>query len=110
MAKKTIELCGETFEVINSNMHPVAPITGYDFDQIYKAYARPSVSKIYTWRYWCRWVDEMRESGYKCGIEISSHNVFQFSIAGSIRKDETDEVYDIVITKEHNRLYTHRAI
>lgn len=110
MAKKTTEYCGETFEVITSNMYPVAPITGYNWDEIYEVYDRPSTDKIYTWRYWCRWVDEMREAGYKCGIQISSHNTWQFTITGSIRKDETDEVYDIWITKKHNRLYIHRAI
>ena len=110
MAKKTTEYCGVTFEVYTSNIHPVAPITGYDYDEIYKVYDRPSRAKVGIWHDWCEWVDEMLHAGYKCGIEISGHSCFSFSITGSIRNDDTDEVYDIFITRDHNRLYKHRAI
>lgn len=110
MSKKTTEYCGETFEVITSNMYPVAPITGYNYDEIYEVYDRPSSTKVDIWHYWCRWCDEMIKAGYKCGIQISGRSCNFFSITGSIRKDETNEVYDIWITHRHNRLYIHRAI
>ena len=101
-------LNGETFEVHTSRMHPVAPITGCNRDEIYDVYGRPSQRKVGIWHDWCKWCDEMNQQGYTCGIEISSHSSNFFSIAGSIRKD--GETYDIYITYAHNRLYKHFPI
>lgn len=102
---RTIVLCGEIFEVHKSNANNVAPITGYNWDEIFDVYGRPSTYKVDIWHYWCRWCNDMNKSGYKCGIEISSHNCNFFTISGSVRKD--DEVIDIWITARHNRAYVH---
>lgn len=103
-----MELCGETFEVHTSRMHPVAPITGCDRDEIFEAYGRPSQRKVNIWRYWCNWCEEMNKNGYKCGIEICSHSSNFFSISGYIRTE--DETWDIYITYAHNRLYKYQAL
>lgn len=100
---KYVELGGISFEEHKSKMHPVAPITGCNRDEIFDHYDRPSNTKISIWNDWCDWCDKMNRLGFTCGIEISGHNCNFFTITGSVRKD--DEVLHLWITASHNRLY-----
>lgn len=100
---KYVELGGISFEEHTSKMHPVAPITGCHRDEIFEHYGKPSQTKISIWNGWCDWCDKMNKLGYKCGIQIESHNCNFFTITGSVRKD--DETLDLWITASHNRLY-----
>lgn len=117
MASKVMRIAGETFEVVNTPITS-APITKYDYDQIYYVYKNPSESKRKVWHYWCDWVDFVHKcyGNCECGIEIGGHNCMMFSINGQIRFYETytyngkeyrhcTKVYSIWITKEHNRIY-----
>lgn len=62
-------------------MHTVAPITGYNKDEIFDVYARPSSTKQYIWRDWCNWCDEVNKiENVRLGIEIASHNHNIFTI------------------------------
>lgn len=105
---KYTNLAGINFEEHISRNYPVAPITGYNRDEIFEHYGRPSKTKVSIWNDWCDWCDEMNKLGYSCGIEISSHNCYFFTIAGSVRKD--GEVIDLWITAKHNRMYRHYTI
>lgn len=102
---KYVELCARTFEVHTSKAHPVAPITGYDYDEIFDVYGRPSSYKVAIWHEWCEWCEDMNRNGFDCGIQIDGHNCNFFTISGSIRQG--DDVVDIWITAQHNRLYKH---
>lgn len=105
---KYVELASVEFEVHTSRMHPVAPITGYNRDEIFECYSRPSMTKVSIWNEWCNWCDEMNKQGYTCGIQIESYNCNFFTITGSVRKK--DDVVDIWITHKHNRMYRHYDI
>lgn len=100
---KTINFAGVTFELHDSKMHPVAPITGYNYHEIYEVYDRPSDAKVSIWHDWCKWVNAMRDAGYECGIQIESHNCMFFTITGSVRTGE--HTYNLWITAAHNRCY-----
>lgn len=104
--KKTKVVNGVSFELHISNMHPVAPITGCNEYAIYEEYQDPSPLKVHLWKNWCKWCRELNEVGIECGIEIGSKNCFMFTIKGSLRYN--DKVYDLYITKDHNRIYEHR--
>ena len=105
---KYTKLAGISFEEHTSRNHSVAPITGYNRDEIFECYSRPSQTKVSIWNSWCNWCDEMNKLGYSCGIQIKSHNCSFFTITGSVRKD--DEVIDLWITLMHNRMYRHYSI
>lgn len=96
------------FEDRTSRNYPVAPITGYNRNEIFECYSKPSKIKVSIWNEWCDWCDDMKELGYECGIEIHSYTHQFFTIAGSVRKD--DEVIDIWITANHKRMYRHYPI
>lgn len=100
-----MKLNNESFEVITSRMHPVAPITGCNRGDIYEVYSRPSQRKVNIWDYWCDWCNAMNDSGWECGIQIESHNINFFTITGSLRGN--GDTYDLWITASHNRLYKH---
>lgn len=104
MTKKTIELCGITFENCGK-CDKVRVIPGsYAYDAIYSVYGRPSQSKVYIWHTWCEWVDEMNKKGYNVSIQISSHNCMFFSISGSIVFTNGRKAA-IWITHANNRIY-----
>lgn len=105
---KYTNLAEVPFEDHISRNHPVAPITGYNRNEIFECYAKPSKIKVSIWNSWCDWCDDIKELGYECGIEISSHNCNFFNITGSLRKD--GEVIDLWITAKHNRMYRHYPI
>lgn len=105
---KHIIINDRTFELHVSRMHNVAPIRGCNESEIYEAYDKPSTEKINKWLEWCKWCRELNESNVTCGIQIESHNVYTFTISGSIVLD--GEVFDIFITKKHKRCYQHFAI
>lgn len=105
---KYINLNGADFEVHTSRMYPVAPITGCNRAEIFQCYGRPSNVKVSIWNDWCDWCEEMNKDGWKCGIEIASHNINFFTIAGSLRND--DETYDLYITASHNKIFKHFPI
>lgn len=96
------------FEDRTSRNHPVPPINGYNRNEIFECYGKPSKIKVSIWNEWCDWCDDMHELGYECGIKIHRHNYNAFTIAGSVRKG--DEVIDIWITAKHNRMYRHYPI
>ena len=102
---KYVKLAGISFEEHTSYFHSVAPITGYNRDEIFEHYGRPSQTKVSIWNDWCDWCDKMSDLGYSCGIQIESYNSSFFSITGSLRKD--NEVIDLWITAMHNRMYHH---
>lgn len=104
MARKSITLCGITFEN-DGKCDKVRVIPGsYNWDEINSVYARPSQSKVYIWHTWCEWVDEMSKKGYDVSIKISSHNCMFFSISGSIVFSDGRKAA-IWITHAHNRIY-----
>lgn len=105
---KYTNLAEVPFEDHTSRNYPVAPINGYNRNEIFECYGKPSKIKVSIWNEWCDWCDDMHELGYECGIEIHSYNCNFFTIAGSVRKD--DEVIDIWITARHNRMYRHYPI
>lgn len=109
---KLVSINNRNFEVITSNLHNVAPITGCNRNEIYEAYGVCSRTKIDIWHSWCDWCEELnKQPNIECGIQIESHNGYQFTISGSIRvtwnEGDLPKVYDIYITKAHNRLYKH---
>ena len=105
---KTLTINNVYFELHTSRMHNVAPITGCRRDEIFEVYGRPSVYKVAIWHDWCDWCEQLNNLGYECGIQIESYNCNFFTISGSLRMD--GKVYDLWITRSHNRIYQHQNI
>ena len=90
---RRFELCGEVSrDSINSLEY------GWDKDEIYRAYGRPSCTKVSIWH---SWVDWARKS--YAMLKISSHNCNFFTIEGIARQD--DQPYFLRITARHYRAY-----
>ncbi len=102
---KTIEICGETFEVIK----PRKPISDFSVYTRYRTlndyYQKPSQSKISIYNEWCEWLNEVfnSDNGYVTNFGVSSANTFQFTL--TFRLEWLDNIYVGYITRDHNRLY-----
>ena len=104
MKRKTLEINGETFELFNSDSLDVEIFTnGAAYDEIYEAYGRPSATKVQVWHDWCEWCYDLNKNGMPCELWIASHNCMSFSIRGKVQYN--GYVYDLWITKCHNRAY-----
>ena len=90
---RRFELCGE---VSRDSIDPLE--YGWDEDEIYCAYGRPSCTKVSIWH---SWVDWARKSDAM--LKIGSHNCNFFTIEGIARKD--DQPYFLRITARHYRAY-----
>lgn len=71
---------------------------GWDEDEIFDVYGRPSCTKVSIWKSWVEWA---RNNGAM--LKISSHNCNFFSIEGIARKD--GQPYFLRITARHYRAY-----
>ena len=87
------ELCGQ---VSRASINPLE--YGWNDDEIFDAYGRPSCTKVSIWKSWVEWA---RNNGAK--LKISSHNCNFFTIEGIARKD--DQPYFLRITARHYRAY-----
>lgn len=77
--------------------------TGVDRDAIYKAYNRPSATKVSIWHSWCDWFDGIDGYGE---LHIRSHNCNFFTVSGEIACEETDWEYcPIEITYANHRIF-----
>ena len=96
--KEHLTINNETFSIegTTNKLHVVS--WGNDERDIFEAYGRPSQTKIAIWRDWCKWA---RESG--ASLEISSHNIFRFTIRGNV--EYNGKVYNLYITDCYNRAY-----
>lgn len=104
MKRQTLTINGETFELFKSKLNETESFTnGAAYDAIYEAYGRPSYSKVSIWHEWCEWCYTLNKNGIPCTLEIGSHSCHQFSIYGKIKFG--GHVYDLWITKCHNRAY-----
>lgn len=87
------ELCGQvSWASINSLDY------GWDDDEIFDAYGRPSCTKVSIWKSWVEWArnnDAM--------LKISSHNCNFFTIEGIAMED--GQLYFLRITARHHRAY-----
>ena len=90
---RRFELCGEVSRV---SINPLE--YGWDEDEIFDVYGRPSCTKVSIWKSWIEWA---RNSGAM--LKISSHNCNFFTIEGIARKD--DQSYFLRITARHYRAY-----
>ena len=98
---KTYTLNGETFELIRPRNSVTAFVGRFcDENAIFYAYERPSIYKIEIWKEWLKWA---RNTDGIETFEITSHNVFQFTIGG-LYIDELGHEYNIYITKRHKQL------
>ena len=102
---KTMNINGEVFDVVKPR-HAVTPLfypCGFDSNDIYNHYERPSARKVNIFNYWRNWYYETQ--GVTC-LFISSANTFQFSLAGNYCDPETGEFIGVLkITAAHNRIY-----
>ena len=105
MRKGTVTINGETFELFKAYAGASARLTGTgaEYDAIYDAYGRPSYTKVGIWHDWCEWCYELNKNGMPCELWIASHNCMSFSIGGKVQYN--GHVYDLWITKCHNRAY-----
>ena len=90
---RRFELCGEVARV---SINPLE--YGWDDDEIFDAYGRPSCTKVSIWH---SWVDWARKSDAM--LKIGSHNCNFFTIEGIARKD--GQPYFLRITARHYRAY-----
>ena len=90
---RRFELCGEVSRV---SMDPRE--YGWDEDEIFDVYGRPSCTKVSIWHSWVEWA---RNSGAM--LKIGSHNCNFFTIEGIARKD--GQPYFLRITARHYRAY-----
>ena len=90
---RRFELCGEVSRVsIDPREY------GWDDDEIFDAYGKPSCTKVSIWH---SWVDWARKSGAM--LKIGSHNCKFFTIEGIANKD--GQPYFLRITARHYRAY-----
>ena len=102
--RKTININGEVFELLKSDVNVCNYfVSGADYNEIYEAYVRPSISKVSIWAEWCKWCFDNIHKGNPCTISICSKNCSLFSISGMVAVD--GHVYRLYITKSHNRAY-----
>ena len=91
--ERRFELCGEVSRVF------INPLEyGWDDDEIFDVYGRPSCTKVSIWKSWVEWA---RNSGAM--LKIGSHNCNFFTIEGIARKD--GQPYFLRITASHHRAY-----
>ncbi len=85
---KTIDINGITFKRVNrgtKNGESIYQVglskcnTWYYYEDIYKAYGRPSQKKINEWHKWSKWFEGIK--GTNKEIWIPSRNTWQFTIA-----------------------------
>lgn len=107
---KTIEINGRLFKVVNPKTQAGEHIrhialtkcnTYYYYDDIFKAYKRPSSTKVIEWNYWNKWFDGIKADNKE--IWIPSRNTWQFTIAF---KFKTLMGYKVIgyITKTRNEV------
>lgn len=89
----SFELCGQ---VSRASINPLE--YGWNDDEIFDVYDRPSCTKVSIWKSWVEWA---RNSGAR--LKIGSHNCFFFTIEGVVRKD--GQPYFLRITASHYRAY-----
>ena len=91
--ERRFELCGEVSRVsIDPREY------GWNDDEIFDVYGRPSCTKVSIWKSWVEWA---RKSGAM--LKISSHNCNFFTIEGMATKD--GQPYFLRITASHHRAY-----
>ena len=101
---KTIEINGHVFEVIKRRTPIEANLRhvfGCDSD-IYKCYDRPSQYKVAIWHNWLEWA---LNTNNVASFYISGHNCMQFTISGCYQDPNTGDIYNLYITRDHNRAY-----
>ena len=90
---RRFELCGQVSRV---SMNPLE--YGWNDDEIFDVYGRPSCTKVSIWH---SWVDWARKNGAM--LKIGSHNCNFFTIEGIATKD--GQSYFLRITASHYRAY-----
>ena len=91
--ERRFELCGEVSSV---SINPLE--YGWDDDEIFDVYGRPSCTKVSIWKSWVEWA---RNSD--AILKIGSHNCNFFTIEGIATKD--GHRYFLRITASHYRAY-----
>lgn len=90
---RRFELCGQVSRVF------INPLEyGWDRDEIYDAYGRPSCTKVSIWHSWVDWARKNNAM-----LKIGSHNCNFFTIEGIVKQD--GEPYFLRITARHYRAY-----
>lgn len=90
---RRFELCGQVSrDCIDPREY------GWNDDEIFDVYGRPSCTKVSIWKSWVEWA---RNSGAR--LKIGSHNCNFFTIEGIVRKD--GQPYFLRITASHYRAY-----
>lgn len=111
---KATWLNGIGFEVVNRNTKEGERIyeialtkcgTYYYFEDIFEAYAKPSITKVNIWTSWVRWFNEWTLFPIRAErreMFITSRNGFNFSIGFNVHMDGIS--YYGLITKNHNKV------
>ena len=99
---KLLEIHGKNFELIRpKQLSDYDKVAFHSRPDLFDYYEKPSQTKIAIWEDWIEWFCNTRGiSNYY----ISSANCMQFTITASYRDNENNK-YIMVITKEHNRIY-----
>lgn len=77
MKRKTLTLNNKTF-TFYKNMENITP----RYDNIYKAYEKPSATKINIWNEWCEWCEETFKH-YDISVASRNCNVFTIYICAA---------------------------
>ena len=105
MKKGIVRINGIEFELFKADAGASVKFTGTgaDYDEIKSVYGRPSEFKINIWHFWCEWCYKLNKNGMPCELWIATHTGFSFSIGGKVQYE--GHVYDLWITRDHNRAY-----
>lgn len=86
------------FEIVGET-ETTCTFDGNEDAEIFRAYGKPSDTKIYTWYDWCRWARRNNAQ-----LKIAGHNCNFYSISGYMI-DTDGTRYELWITASHNRAY-----
>lgn len=101
MKRKTMEVCGETFNIVKNGERP--HFSRHNYYTVYDAYGKPSEAKKAIWEYWREWALRVWRNADDVSMWVSSRNTNVFTLTGYIEMN--DKTYGFYITKTRQEIW-----
>ena len=103
MKRKTVEICGKTFNKVKAWDVKRPTFEQWYYKDIFSAYDKPSQEKINAFNHWRGWIYQVSRNCIECGMWISSRNRYTFTLTGYIEMN--DKTYGFYITKTRQEIW-----